>query len=155
MDSNHDIPQLSVSLLSSASHCMHHCMCHWTHNFKVRSRIWLTMHILPEPAHQSPRVTHDSDLRSGSDLACPLSIRKAHRCICPCGMPCTLTEECTLHMRTHQTDWHIHEHRRAHTHTTHPAVRSGGYTKRTSRARTHVTIELTRHPSVAGLNCLE
>ena len=102
MDSNHDIPPLSVSLLSSASHCMHHCMCHWTHNFKVRSRIWLTMHILPEPAHQSPRVTHDSDLRSGSDLACPLSIRKAHRCICPCGLPCTLTEECTLHVRTHQ-----------------------------------------------------
>jgi hypothetical protein len=49
------------------------------------------------------------------------------------------------------TDWHIHEHRLAHTRTAHPAVSAVPGTRNIpvlSRAPTHATIAFTRHPTV-------
>jgi hypothetical protein len=94
-------------------------------------------------------------LRSGSDRSCPLSINQANRCVRPCGARQTLTEECTLRMRTHLETHvalaHTHEQRRVHIRYSSRTPCSVEYTQHIGPAPTRVTIAFTRRPTVAVL----
>jgi hypothetical protein len=94
-------------------------------------------------------------LRSGRDRSCPLSINQANRCVRPCGAPQTLTEECTLRMRTHLETHvalaHTHEQRRVHIRYSSRTPCSVEYTQHIGPAPTRVTIAFTRRPTVAVL----
>jgi hypothetical protein len=94
-------------------------------------------------------------LRSGRDRSCPLSINQANRCVRPCGARQTLTEECTLRMRTHLETHvalaHTHEQRRVHIRYSSRTPCSVEYTQHIGPAPTRVTIAFTRRPTVAVL----
>ena len=96
-------------------------------------------------------------MRSGSDRSCPLSINQANRCVRPCGARQTLTEECTLRMRTHLETHvalaHTHEQRRVHIRYSSRTPCSVEYTQHIGPAPTRVTIAFTRRQTVAVLKC--
>ena len=122
-------PTLPAAVRVAACVCKRHrCnsapLHHWAYIFTPRSHSPLTDAFYPMyPPNElsAVRVTQGSDLRSGSDRSCPLSINQANECVRPCGTPQILTEECT---RTHQHMWHWHIHMSigAHTYAAHHAL---------------------------------
>ena len=107
--------------------------------------------ILSEPPNkQALRFAQDSDLRSGRDRSCPLSIRLETGTKMRSPMRHTLhplgrvhaTQPWSAHTSTHE-HWHIHYSSR-----TPPSL---AYTHHPDRASTHIAIAFTRHPTVAAL----
>ena len=107
--------------------------------------------ILSEPPNKTTSEScSDSDLCSGSDRSCPLSIRLETGTKMRSPMRHTLhplgrvhaTQPWSAHTSTHE-HWHIHYSSR-----TPPSL---AYTHHPDRASTHIAIAFTRHPTVAAL----
>ena len=158
LSGNYDARPLSVSLLSDVSCSRQRATAsiigrkslHRDLASRLLAPYGRVRCILSEPPNkQALRFAQDSDLRSGRDRSCPLSIRletgtkmrSPMRHPAPSGKSARYTSHgvCSS-TREH---WHIPYSSRT--------PRSLAYTQHPNRAFTHIAIAFTRHPTVAAL----
>jgi len=154
LSGNYDARPLSVSLFSDASCSRQRATAsiigrkslHPDLAPRLLAPYGRIRYIFSEPPNkQALRFAQDSDLRSGRDRSCPLSIRletgtkmrsPMRHSLHPLGRV-HATQAWSAHTSTHE-HWHIHCSSR-----TPPGL---AYTQHPDRASAHIAIAFTRHP---------